>query len=77
MSSVMGFHLQGAAEEEGVTSTRVSIDSLGGRSMRLNLRKRAGMEDEDVLGDDEGETGRRRNVGLLLAFVNVPLVSLV
>ncbi len=39
-------------------STRVSIDSLGGRSMRLNLHKRPGMEDEDVLGSDEGETGR-------------------
>lgn len=46
-------------------STRVSIDSLGGRSMRLNLQKRPGMEDEDVLGGDESETGWF-SVGLLL-----------
>ncbi|BDA49281.1 UDP-glucose:glycoprotein glucosyltransferase 1 [Coccomyxa sp. Obi] len=56
-NSTAGVVAQGAAEEENVISTRVSIDSLGGRSMRLNLHKRPGMEDEDVLGGDEGETG--------------------
>ncbi len=47
------------AGEEGAISTGVSIDSLGGRTMRLNLRKRPGFEGEDVLGTgSEGETGR-------------------
>ena len=34
--------------------TRVAIDSLAGKAMRLNVRKRPGFEDEDVLGDAEG-----------------------
>lgn len=50
---------QGMGDEEGgPISTQVSIDSLGGRTMRLNLRKRQGFEEEDVLGSDsDGETG--------------------
>lgn len=72
---IVNFVLQGAAEEESVTSTRVCIDSLGGRSMRLNLRKRPGMEDEDVLGGDEGETGRLSVGLLLLDSIELPLVS--
>ena len=35
--------------------TRVSIDSLAGKAMRLDVRKRPGLEDEDVLGEAEGD----------------------
>lgn len=49
-----------AAGGEGPVSATVSIDSLGGRSMRLFLRKRPGFENEDVLGSGgEGDTGLR------------------
>ena len=42
---------------EGVVRTRVSIDSLAGKAMRLNVRKRPGLEGEDVLGEAEDAAG--------------------
>jgi hypothetical protein len=44
-------------DEEASYATSVALDSLGGKLMRLNVRKRPGFEDEDVLG----EPGEGRN----------------
>lgn len=50
---------QDDGEQEGAAaySTAVALDSLGGRILRLNLRKRPGHEDDDVLGEpDDGSS---------------------
>lgn len=47
------YHLAQGIGAEGPARTRVSIDSLAGKVMRLNVRKRPGFEDEDVLGEAE------------------------
>ena len=39
--------------EAAAHSTAVALDSLSGRIMRLNVRKRPGHEQDDVLGDPE------------------------
>ena len=47
-------------QDAEAVKTTVAIDSLGGKMLRLHLRKRPGFQDEDVLEGAETEGGEEK-----------------